>query len=719
MQIKVADVAPAPAYNLAALENAFAHQSDGSGVFESSQHPIIVGQAAYNEAYGTNFSTSSYCNAPGSAQQRCDGLMRINDTMTFGFNTLLGPTTKMTLPIQPKAIHDEMNSTTFDEFGRMQANLGVEAQPPTPGLQNVTLYPYTNPATEFIDGTNLPVANLDVTPISIASDGTQIWRITHNGVDTHPIHFHLYDVQVINRVTWDNIIIPPDPNELGWKDTVRIAPLEDTIVALRPVVPYLPFEIPNSIRPLNPMMPLGSTAMFNNVNPNGIPTAPIVNQLVNFGWEYVYHCHILSHEEMDMMRPVTLALPPIKADGLASTVDTGGGDLTVNLSWNDNSIAETAYIVQRMENASGNWVDVGTIPSPLDQLNTKGIRQFADTTVQPNTPYQYRIVGQNTVGYGGDFPAMTVTSTSDVLSVDAIVPTEPPATPSNLSSTLAFGPQTQLQWTDNATNENGFTIQRCTGNGCTNFADIDGVGSDTTTYTDASIAPNATYRYRVVAFNFAGNSLASNIVTVAVPASPAAPTNLLLTVQGSLTTGPRVRVVFRDNQNNTNPETGFQVFRSENGGAFSLHTTLAPRNGVGNVTYYDYAVVGGNTYSYYIVTVNASSASVQPSNTAIASLPPFPAAPANFQATTQITNGGTQARVNMIWTDTSNNESRFVIQRATDPNFTTGLTTFNRGANTTSYNNTGLLRGTTYYYRIRSQNLYGSSEWIVLSIKTP
>ena len=41
-----------------------------------------------------------------------------------------------------------------------------------------------------------------------------------------------------------------------------------------------------------------------------------MNQLVNFGWEYVYHCHILSHEEMDMMRPVTLALPPNKPDGL-------------------------------------------------------------------------------------------------------------------------------------------------------------------------------------------------------------------------------------------------------------------------------------------------------------------------------------------------------------------------------------------------------------------
>ena len=35
-------------------------------MFESGQHPIIVGQAAYNSAYGTSFAASSNCNAPGS-----------------------------------------------------------------------------------------------------------------------------------------------------------------------------------------------------------------------------------------------------------------------------------------------------------------------------------------------------------------------------------------------------------------------------------------------------------------------------------------------------------------------------------------------------------------------------------------------------------------------------------------------------------------------------
>ncbi len=44
-----------------------------------------------------------------------------------------------------------MNSASFDEFGRMPANLGLEAVPATPGLQNIVLYPYVSPPTEIID----------------------------------------------------------------------------------------------------------------------------------------------------------------------------------------------------------------------------------------------------------------------------------------------------------------------------------------------------------------------------------------------------------------------------------------------------------------------------------------------------------------------------------------------------------------------------------------
>jgi FtsP/CotA-like multicopper oxidase with cupredoxin domain len=561
MQVTIADTTPGTAFSLTKLQNAFKHNASGTGAFESGQHPEIVGQAAYNSAYGTTFAASGNCNG-GSTSTRCDGMVRVNDTGTFGFNTLRAPASKMTVKMEPKAIHDEMNSSTFDEFGRMQANLGIEAQPPTPGAQNVTLYPYVNPATELIDATNLPKADVTydtgglpagevkVTPISSASDGTQIWRFTHNGVDTHPIHFHLYDVQVLNRVTWDNIIIPPDPNELGWKDTVRMSPLEDTIVALRPIIPEVPFEVPNAVRPLNPMMPLGNKDGFNNIDPNGNPTSAVVNSLVNFGWEYVIHCHILSHEEMDMMRPESVALPPIKPDGLASTlVDVIGKNgkvvgQNVVLTWNDNSINETSFLVQRTTDGT-TWTDVGTSVSALDQPNVHELRTFTDTSSNGTTPYLYRVVAQNTVGYGGAFPSMTVTSMTPNLGVNQ------PAAPTSLTATVQAGPQVRLAWHDNAVNESGFLVERSSNGGAT-FTTLATAparnNTGNTPYVDTTVTQGASYLYRVTAVNLAGSSATSNTAEVLVDI-PVAPAGVTGSAAASTTTRERVTVSWTDLNN--------------------------------------------------------------------------------------------------------------------------------------------------------------------------
>ena len=69
MQIKVAATPVAPVFNLAALTNAFNSTPASPGVFAASQDPIIVGQAAYNSAYNTNFPTLwplwGYCEDPG------------------------------------------------------------------------------------------------------------------------------------------------------------------------------------------------------------------------------------------------------------------------------------------------------------------------------------------------------------------------------------------------------------------------------------------------------------------------------------------------------------------------------------------------------------------------------------------------------------------------------------------------------------------------------
>jgi len=399
MQIVVANTAPAPAFDLTALQAAFAHQQDGSGVFESGQHPIIVGQGAYNSAYASTFQNSG----------PRDGFVRITDR-SFTFNTLLGqgPTQVMTMTLQPKAIQDEMGEAFDKEYGRMSGNLGLEVPLTEAGVQqNLILYPFVNPASELIDATNLPQGLTAVTPISVTNDGTQIWKITHNGVDTHPIHFHLYDVQVINRVGWDGIIRPPDANELGWKDTLRISPLEDTIVALRPVVPVVPFDLPNSWRPINPMMPLGSTMGFNSTDADGNPTAPIVNALTNFGWEYMWHCHILSHEEMDMMRPVSVAQPPKAPTELTATLTLTPTEVT--LVWADNSLNETSFVVHRTSDpAVPSWADV-----PLPANTTI----YTDTSIIATGQYSYTVIASNKVGYVGvpKYSTLEVTSTSNIV----------------------------------------------------------------------------------------------------------------------------------------------------------------------------------------------------------------------------------------------------------------------------------------------------------------
>ena len=135
------------------------------------------------------------------------------------------------------------------DYGRMNATLGTEL--PNVNFTNQTTIPlgYVDPATEIIRQGN-----------------TQLWKITHNGVDTHFIHFHLFNVQVINRVGWDGSVRPIDANEAGWKDTVRMNPLEDIAVALQPITPTVPFPLANSVRLTGRDAP-EQAAAFSNLNP--------------------------------------------------------------------------------------------------------------------------------------------------------------------------------------------------------------------------------------------------------------------------------------------------------------------------------------------------------------------------------------------------------------------------------------------------------------------
>ncbi|HEY8392509.1 MAG TPA: multicopper oxidase domain-containing protein [Capillibacterium sp.] len=102
----------------------------------------------------------------------------------------------------------------------------------------------------------------------------EIWNLINPGFVVHPIHLHQVQFQILNRQPFDTghftrngeLVFTgppeqPDPNEQGWKDTVRSTPGEVT----RIIVQFGPYT-----------------------------------------GQYPWHCHLLEHEDYEMMRPFTV-----------------------------------------------------------------------------------------------------------------------------------------------------------------------------------------------------------------------------------------------------------------------------------------------------------------------------------------------------------------------------------------------------------------------------
>jgi spore coat protein A, manganese oxidase len=106
------------------------------------------------------------------------------------------------------------------------------------------------------------------------------WRFINTTDDAHPMHLHLVQFQILERQGFDTAAItqgklqlvgtprPPAPNEAGWKDTAV-------------------------------------------VNPNDVLT--ILVRFEGYTGRYVFHCHMLEHEDNDMMRPYKVIVAPSSA----------------------------------------------------------------------------------------------------------------------------------------------------------------------------------------------------------------------------------------------------------------------------------------------------------------------------------------------------------------------------------------------------------------------
>jgi hypothetical protein len=85
---------------------------------------------------------------------------------------------------------------------------------------------------------------------------------------------------------------------------------------------------------------------------------------------------------------------------------------------------------------------------------------------------------------------------------------DPPAAPSNASAQTLSSSEIGLSWTDNATNEYGFEVERAEGDGMS-WVLAASVPADATLYKETGLAPETVYRYRVMSFNGSGRSAAS------------------------------------------------------------------------------------------------------------------------------------------------------------------------------------------------------------------
>jgi hypothetical protein len=93
-----------------------------------------------------------------------------------------------------------------------------------------------------------------------------------------------------------------------------------------------------------------------------------------------------------------------------------------------------------------------------------------------------------------------------------------PAAPSGLATTTVKFDRVGLAWSDSSSNESGFRLQR-SADGVA-YTVIATLPAGTRAYTDVSVVPQKAYFYRVRAYNSAGGSGFSNVVSVKTPMAP-------------------------------------------------------------------------------------------------------------------------------------------------------------------------------------------------------
>jgi len=179
---------------------------------------------------------------------------------------------------------------------------------------------------------------------------------------------------------------------------------------------------------------------------------------------------------------------PPAANAPSGLVVNATGDTTTHLTWVDNSSDEYGFHIQRRMGTIGDYAQVGA--------SGAGVNSFDDSGLASGQTYYYRVCAYQQAGDSQFTPAVGV-----------LMPGLP--APTGLVADPVTGTRIDLSWTDVATEELGYKIERFQGPEGP-FVQIARVGADAQSYSDVSVNPAINYYYRVRAYDPTRNSSYSN-----------------------------------------------------------------------------------------------------------------------------------------------------------------------------------------------------------------
>lgn len=235
----------------------------------------------------------------------------------------------------------------------------------------------------------------------------------------------------------------------------------------------------------------------------------------------------LTDKQTDLSQPKYVAASKLAkqytmADSMTLLPPTGlrvklGTKSNVQLYWYDNTWIETGYRIEKKV-GTGDWATLVTLKS--------NIGYYSDTAVTPGTNYTYRVFAL------GNADAVSEPSNEATITYPIGTPTVPPpvvpTAPTSLTATALTASSVSLGWTDTASNEYGFRLERATPTG---WAVIATLTPNTVSFTDSNATPNTTHKYRVAALGDT-NSPYSNTATVTTPQEEGPTTELAVVPWG-------------------------------------------------------------------------------------------------------------------------------------------------------------------------------------------